>query len=112
MYRDFYSVDISWSQSSNIDMVEDDVYPNWDVAYTNDGLERLTRARRGDWDGSSFTDDDHDEQWTLGQTGNWEVYKLDLNGDTDFTVSREGPLKYTTSLVSRCAKAAYEKGPA
>jgi RHS repeat-associated protein len=88
-YRDFYDVDISWSRSSNIDLVEDQVYPGWDVAYTNDGLERLSQAKRGTWNGSAITSPLHDEQWTLSQTGNWEVYKLDLNGDTDFTDTDE-----------------------
>lgn len=68
---------------------EDNVYPGWDVAYTNDGLERLGQAKRGTWGGSSITSPLHDEQWTLSQTGNWEVYKLDLNGDTDFVDTDE-----------------------
>ncbi len=89
VYRDFYDTDITWSRSSNIDLVEDNVYPNWDVAYTSDGLERLTQAKRGTWNGSSITSPLHDEQWTLNRTGNWEVYKLDLNGDTDFTDTDE-----------------------
>ncbi len=89
VYRDFYDTDISWSRSSNIDLVEDQVYPGWDVAYTNDGLERLSQAKRGTWSGSSISSPVHDEQWTLSQTGNWEVYKLDLNGDTDFTDTDE-----------------------
>ena len=77
VYRDFYEQTIGWSETSNIDQVEDEVYPNWDVAYTNDGLERLTRALRSDAiNGNVF-----DEQWTLSQTGNWEHYILDLNGD-------------------------------
>ena len=47
MYRDFYDADISWGRSSNIDLVEDQVYPGWDVSYTNDGLERRCQAKRG-----------------------------------------------------------------
>jgi hypothetical protein len=47
VYRDLYDTDISWSRSSNIDLVEDQVYPGWDVACTNDGLERRSQSTRG-----------------------------------------------------------------
>ena len=83
VYRDFYEQTIGWSETSNIDQVEDEVYPNWDVAYTNDGLERLTRALRSDAiNGNVF-----DEQWSLSQTGNWEHYILDRNANGTYTDS-------------------------
>lgn len=75
----------AWTESSNIDLVEDEVYPNWDVAYTNDALERLAQAYRGTWNGSAITSPKFDEQWTLSQTGNWEHYILDLNGNGTYT---------------------------
>ncbi|QKK07512.1 MAG: hypothetical protein HND58_04595 [Planctomycetota bacterium] len=99
-YRDFYDVDISWSRSSNIDLVEDNVYPNWDVAYSNDGLERLTQAERGVWGGSSITTTVHDELWTLGQTGNWEQYQLDLDGNGVFTGTNELDDDQTFNVVN------------
>jgi hypothetical protein len=36
------------------------------VAYTSDGLERRTPAKRGTWGGGSITSPFHDEQWALG----------------------------------------------
>lgn len=99
-YRDFYEVDVAWSRSSNIDLVEDNVYPNWDVAYTNDGLERLTQAERGVWGGSSITTTVHDELWTLSQTGNWEQYQLDLDGNGVFTGTNELDDDQTFNVVN------------
>ncbi|MDQ7014625.1 MAG: RHS repeat-associated core domain-containing protein [Planctomycetota bacterium] len=99
-YRDFYDTDIGWSRSSNIDLVEDNVYPNWDVAYTNDGLERLTQAERGVWGGSSITTTVHDELWTLSQTGNWEQYQLDLDGNGVFTGTNELDDDQTFNVVN------------
>jgi YD repeat-containing protein len=43
----------------------------------------LTRAREGSWVSGSLGTFTHDEQWTLGQTGNWASRLLDLNGDSD-----------------------------
>jgi len=50
--------------------------------------------------GSAITSPLHDEQWTLGQTGNWEQYKLDLNGDTDFTDTNELDDDQTFNVVN------------
>ncbi len=85
-YRDFYDHEIGWSMSSSIDLVQDKVYPGWDVAYTNDGLERLATAERGDWDGINEEIDGPRflENWTLSQTGNWDLHQLDLDGDSSF----------------------------
>ncbi|MCC7389448.1 MAG: hypothetical protein IT431_11835 [Phycisphaerales bacterium] len=84
VFRDFYNHQISRSKSSNIDLVQDHVYPGWDVAYTNDGLERLEAAHRGDWTGSAITAARFLEHWTLSQTGNWDLHQLDLDGDSSF----------------------------
>ena len=45
----------------------------FDVAYTMDGVNRLTQALEGHWGGSSISVAKRDEIWTLEQTGNWEL---------------------------------------
>jgi len=86
---DFYDVDISYDRNSNITVVEDNVHTGWDVDYTIDDVDRLTRAEEGTWGGSSISSRTRDEQWTLDQVGNWDVDKVDLNGDGDFVDAGE-----------------------
>jgi len=50
---------------------------------------RLTAALRGDESGGSITLDNFHQEWTLEQTGNWELFKNDLNGDNDWTDASE-----------------------
>ncbi|MFQ5380717.1 MAG: hypothetical protein ACE5EF_03705, partial [Dehalococcoidia bacterium] len=78
---DFYDVEIGYDESSNITQVEDGVHTGFDVSYTIDDVDRLTRAEEGTWGGSSISSRTRDEQWTLDQVGNWGVFKLDLDGD-------------------------------
>jgi len=61
----------------------------YDVEYTNDSLNRLTKAEEGSWNGSAITSRSRQQIWTLTQTGNWDRAKLDLNGDNDFVDSGE-----------------------
>ena len=86
---DFYDVDVTYDRSSNITLTEDNVHEGFDVDYTIDDLDRLTQAEEGTWGGSSITTTYRDEQWTLDQVGNWDVYKLDLTGDGDFVDTDE-----------------------
>ncbi len=102
VHRDFYDHEIGWSMSSNIDLVQDKVYPGWDVAYTNDGLERLATDQRGDWDGVNEEIDGPRflENWTLSQTGNWDRHQLDLDGDSSFGGTDELNDTGTLNLVN------------
>ncbi len=87
--RDFYKVDLAYDRNSNITTAEDQVHTGFDVLYTNDSLNRLVRADEGTLSGGSISSRKRDQQWTLNQTGNWELDKLDLNGDGDFVDANE-----------------------
>ncbi|MCA9295578.1 MAG: RHS repeat protein, partial [Phycisphaerales bacterium] len=52
---DFYDVDITYEDDGTISRTEDNVWVGRDVAYTHDGLKRLTAAEEGTWNGSSIT---------------------------------------------------------
>lgn len=80
----FYEIELSYDRNSNITVIEDNVHSGFDVEYTMDDVDRLTQAEEGTWDGSSITSTSRDQQLTLDHVGNWEVDKLDLNGDGDF----------------------------
>ena len=86
---DFFDTDIAYDRNSNITSVTDNVHTGFDVIYTNDDLNRLTRAEEGTISGGSITSRTRDQQWTLNQTGNWDFDKVDLNGDGDFTDTDE-----------------------
>jgi YD repeat-containing protein len=86
---DFYKVDLAYDRNSNIVSAEDQVHTGFDVLYTNDSLNRLVRADEGTLSGGSITSRKRDQQWTLTQTGNWEIDKVDLNGDGDFVDASE-----------------------
>ncbi|MCL4742605.1 MAG: hypothetical protein KJZ54_10425 [Phycisphaerales bacterium] len=100
VYRDLYDVHVFWDRASNVTRVEDKVYPGWDVGYSLDGRDRLTRAERGTWGGASIGSLKQDERWTLTQTGNWDLHRLDLNGDGDFLDSGELDDRGTFNVVN------------
>ena len=80
---DFFSLDVSYDANSNPLTTEDNVFASgFDVKYAVDGLDRLTDADEGTLSGSSISSRTRRQQWpTLSQTGNWNVSRLDLNGD-------------------------------
>jgi len=57
--------------------------------YTYDGLDRLKEAKRGVWDGSSFTVADDSQRWSLDLLGNWDTMETDLNGDGVYAPSTD-----------------------
>jgi len=81
---DFFSVSVDYDRNSNVTQQDDLIYGGLDAKYTNDGLNRLTRAHEGTLSSGSITSPTRDQQWTLSQTGNWSRDKVDLNGDGDF----------------------------
>jgi RHS repeat-associated protein len=91
----FYDETIAYDRDSGItsgvDAVLTDISGNhqFDAVYTNDNLNRLLEAKEGNPTTGSISTCLRDEQWTLSQTGNWAVRKMDLNGDLDFTDSGE-----------------------
>ncbi len=95
---DFVHVDITYDRNSNIVRTEDSVHvdlnatadqPKFDVLYTMDDLNRLTKEEVGDWNGSSIVSDQRQQDWTLDHLGNWNVGKLDLNADGDWSDTDE-----------------------
>ena len=86
---DFYSVTLTYDQNSNITSAKDNVHTGFDVNYTMDSVNRLTEAEEGTLSGGSITSRTRDERWTLSHTGNWDVNKLDLNGNNNFSDSGE-----------------------
>jgi RHS repeat-associated protein len=86
---DFYDIDISYDRNSNITVIENNVHTGFDVSYTMDDVDRLTRAQEGTWGGSSISSETRDQEWTLDQVGNWDLAKLDLNGDDDWSGTDE-----------------------
>ncbi len=87
---DFFDVDIAYDRNSNIERVEDNVHSGFDVTYTIDNLDRLVNAQRGTWSGTGITSEKEEQSWTLmDQVGNWELVKLDVNGDGDYVDGSE-----------------------
>jgi RHS repeat-associated protein len=95
---DFFDVDISYDENSNITRVEDNIHlvpdatpdPDYDDhifdwSYAMDGLDRLERAERGNWTGSAIASQQEDQTWTLDQVGNWDFVTLDLDDDDVYT---------------------------
>ena len=98
--KDFYDVDITYDRNSNITLAENNVHAGFDIEYTIDGLNRLTHAEEGTWNGSSITSRSRQQLWTLDQVGNWDVTQLDLNGDNDFVDTDEYDDDRTHNVVN------------
>ena len=86
---EFYHIDIEYDRNSNITLIEDQVHTGFDVEYTMDDLDRLIDAEEGTWSGSAITTRTRHQVWTLGHTGNWDVGKLDLDGDDNWNETDE-----------------------
>ena len=78
-----------YDRNSNITLIEDQVHTGFDVEYTMDDLDRLIDAEEGTWSGSAITTRTRHQVWTLGHTGNWDVGKLDLDGDDNWNETDE-----------------------
>jgi hypothetical protein len=98
--KDFYSVALAYDRNSNITSADDSVHAGFDVLYTMDNTNRLTRAEEGTLGGGSISSRKRDEQWTLNHTGNWDRDKVDLNGDGDFVDASELDDSRTHNVVN------------
>jgi hypothetical protein len=78
---DFFDVRVAYDAGGNVLSLDDRVHAGFDVKATNDGLHRLARAEEGTLVSGSITSRTRDELWTLTQTGNFAVTRLDLDGD-------------------------------
>ena len=92
---DYYDVDISYDRNSNITDITDNLHRDgsnnraFDVLYTIDDLDRLTKADEGTLSSGSISNRTRQEVWTLDQLGNWDLFRMDLNGDIDFSDAGE-----------------------
>ncbi len=83
--QQFVELDIAYDRNSNIVGVTDNIHKsvggnrNFDAKYSIDDLNRLLRAEEGTLTAGTISNRSRDEQWTLSQTGNWGVSKLDLD---------------------------------
>lgn len=89
---EFYDVAVSDDYNSNVTNLVDAIHTNastgaglFDYEYTMDALDRLVDAGRGDWNGSSLTNNQEGEVWTLDLVGNWDLFQLDLDGNGTYT---------------------------
>jgi len=97
---DFVDLDVAYDRASNVVSVKDNIYPGFDVLYSNDGLNRLTDADEGTLSGGSITSRKRRQLWTLSQTGNWPEMQLDLNGDGSYAGTDELDETRTHSLAN------------
>lgn len=86
---DFYRVDLTYDENGNITSADDYIHSGFDVKYTMDDANRLVRADEGTLSAGSITSRTRDQQWTLSHTGNWDLDKVDLNGDLDWADADE-----------------------
>ena len=86
---DFYDVDLTYDRNSNITMAIDNVHEGFDVIYTMDDLNRLTRAQEGTESSGSITSETRDKTWALDQVGNWDSVTFDLDADNAYTGTDE-----------------------
>lgn len=106
----FYDLSITHDASSNPTSTVDNVRARagsgdhiFDVVYTMDSLDRLTRADEGERTGTttfsiaSGTRTRNEEWDVLSQTGNWEIHQLDADGDGSFagSIDRDEPDAYS-----------------
>ena len=85
---DLFILRVAYDRNSNITLVEDNVHAGFDRDFTIDNLNRLTEEEAGTWNlGTTQIDNPTKKQgWTtFSQTGNWELAKLDLNGNGNYT---------------------------
>jgi len=99
---DFVDLDVAYDRASNVVSVKDNIYPGFDVLYSNDGLNRLTDADEGTLSGGggSISSRTRRQLWTLSQTGNWPEMQLDLNGDGSYAGTDELDETRTHSLAN------------
>jgi len=93
---DFVDLDVAYDRASSVVSVKDNIYPGFDVLYSNDGLNRLTDADEGTLSSGSISSRKRRQLWTLSQTGNWPTMQLDLDGNGNYagicTAKCGGPL--------------------
>ncbi|MFO0835766.1 MAG: RHS repeat-associated core domain-containing protein [Phycisphaerales bacterium] len=78
--REFCSLTVAYDSNSNVTSTDDaEPAAGYDVKYTMDNLDRLTRADEGTLSSGSITTGTRDEQWTLSALGNATTHILDLD---------------------------------
>ncbi|HKX46947.1 MAG TPA: RHS repeat-associated core domain-containing protein, partial [Planctomycetota bacterium] len=85
----FFDTSLRYDAAGNILSSDDDVHAGFDVGYAIDDTDRLTRAHEGTLSAGSIGSPTRDQQWTLDHLGNWDVNKVDLDGDSNFNEADE-----------------------
>ena len=88
----FYDISVIWDDNSNVTGVTDHILStHYNYQYTNDGLNRLTEAKRGAGSGTGITLPAIEvESWDLTEVGNWDEHKLELNSSNPPNYSDAG----------------------
>jgi hypothetical protein len=91
--KDFYDVDITYgtgaTDAASIKHQVDNVLTGFDVEYTLDGQDRLTKAEEGTWSGSAITSRKRQQDWTLTQLGYWYDFNHDMTGTQAFATGTD-----------------------
>ena len=80
-----YDIDLTYDRNSNITSLDEHVHEGFDVDYTIDDLDRLTRAQEGTLSGGSITTESRDQEWTLARPGTGRSRSSTSTGTTTGT---------------------------
>ncbi len=97
----FYRMDIAYDRNSNIGRLEDHVHAGFDALIAVDGRDRVTGFEQGTLLGASITSATRTEAWTLWQTGNWDAYELDSDGDGTLELDESRSHNPANEITSR-----------
>ena len=99
----FYRMDLTYDRNSNILELEDHVHVGFDAVVTVDGRDRVTGFEQGTLSGGLLTNTTREESWVLGQTGNWDAYQLDSDGDGTLELDELRSHNLANEITSRDA---------
>lgn len=84
-----YAYDKSGNRTHKYDIRPGALRAERDQQYSYDGLDRLIEAKRGAWNGTSFTLGNDSEKWTLDMLGNWDYRDTDFDGNGTYSTTTE-----------------------
>jgi RHS repeat-associated protein len=105
--RTFVNLAIAYDENSNPTSVTDAILATpagtrtFDALYTMDGLDRVTMAEEGNFNGSTISTRSRSQTWSLSQTGNWGTEELDLDGTGGYETTNTGTFNTVNELLTR-----------
>jgi RHS repeat-associated protein len=105
--RTFVNLAIAYDENSNITSVTDAILATpagtrtFDALYTMDGLDRVTTAEEGNFNGSTISTRSRSQTWSLSQTGNWGTEELDLDGTGGYETTNTGTFNTVNEMLTR-----------